>query len=526
MKRASKYFTPNRMINNEQHVLPLKIEFKYMKRITMILLGMLFIGSAVQAQWSQVGQDIEGLAELDNSGWSVSLNFNGTVVAVGEASHYNNGYYAGQVRVFENNNDNWEQIGQAIDEGTPGDNFGYSVSLNSEGTIVVIGSPYNDDGGTNAGLVKIFENNNGNWIQVGQDLYGENSNDLAGWSVSINAEGNKVAIGSKFNGDNGNQSGQVRIFENTNGTWLQIGQNINGEEGSDTSGWSVSLNNEGTIVAIGAPRNNANGFQAGHVRVYAFNNETWTQLGQDIDSEAESDMFGFSVSLNSDGTILAAGGILNDGNGASPSGHVRVFEYNNGDWTQIGEDIDGEEDEKFGYSVSINDDGTQVAIGALTANGLENNSGLARVYEYNNSTWGQIGEDFKGETSGEYFGRSVSLNSDASLIAIGVPRHSVNGNQYSGIVKVFSNDVLGVSENLNDILSIYPNPSHGVLNIKIATTISQIWIYDISGKIIYNNQLSINNSLLQIDISNFENGMYIVKVQAGDLIYSTKVLRF
>ena len=36
-----------------------------------------------------------------------------------------------------------------------------------------------------------------------------------------------------------------------------------------------------------------------------------------------------------------------------------------------------------------------------------------------------------------------------------MPRHSINGNQYSGIVKIFRNDGLGISENLKDVLGVH-----------------------------------------------------------------------
>ena len=50
-------------------------------------------------------------------------------------------------------------------------------------------------------------------------------------------------------------------------TWVQRGADIDGEANSDQSGTSVSLSSDGTIVAIGA-RVNAN--YRGHVRVYKF----------------------------------------------------------------------------------------------------------------------------------------------------------------------------------------------------------------------------------------------------------------
>lgn len=51
---------------------------------------------------------------------------------------------------------------------------------------------------------------------------------------------------------------------------------------------------------------------------------TWTQLGADIDGEAAGDWSGWSISLSSDGSVLAVGAVQNDGNG-NDSGHVRVY---------------------------------------------------------------------------------------------------------------------------------------------------------------------------------------------------------
>ena len=43
---------------------------------------------------------------------------------------------------------------------------------------------------------------------------------------------------------------------------------------------------------------------------------SWSQLVVDIDGEAASDYSGHSVSLSSDGTIVAIGAYYNDGNGS------------------------------------------------------------------------------------------------------------------------------------------------------------------------------------------------------------------
>ena len=90
-----------------------------------------------------------------------------------------------------------------------------------------------------------------------------------------------------------------------------------------------------------------------------------TQLGSDIDGEGEFDYFGFSVSMNSAGDRVAIGAYGNDGS-ASNAGHVRVYEYSNSSWTQIGSDIDGEAaSDYFGRSVSMNSAGDRMAPGRV-----------------------------------------------------------------------------------------------------------------------------------------------------------------
>ena len=163
---------------------------------------------------------------------------------------------------------------------------------------------------------------------------------------------------------------------------VQIGTDINGEAVGDYSGYPVSLSSDGTILAIGAIFNAGNGTDAGHVRVYEYSNGTWTQLGSDIDGEAAGDNSGDAVSLSDDGTVVAISATYNAGNGTG-AGHVRVYELDsNSTWTQLGSDIDGEaSQDESGLSVSLSDDGDIVAIGAPNNDGNGSDAGHVRVYE-------------------------------------------------------------------------------------------------------------------------------------------------
>ena len=70
----------------------------------------------------------------------------------------------------------------------------------------------------------------------------------------------------------------------------------------DNFGFSVSISSNGSIVAVGAPLNNDNGVDSGHVKVYQFNGLFLASVREQIlMRESESDQLGFSVSLSSNG---------------------------------------------------------------------------------------------------------------------------------------------------------------------------------------------------------------------------------
>lgn len=115
------------------------------------------------------------------------------------------------------------------------------------------------------------------------------------------------------------------MYSENGGVWTQAGGDINGESAEDQFGHSVSLPGDGNRVAIGAYLNDGSGTNAGHVRVYAASGGDWTLLGDDIDGEAPVDVSGWTVSISAVGTRVAIGVRANDGNGAF-AGHVRVYE--------------------------------------------------------------------------------------------------------------------------------------------------------------------------------------------------------
>ena len=382
--------------------------------------------------WVQKGLDIDGEADGDQSGWSVSLSSDGSIVAIGAIYNDGNGSNSGHVRIYEWSGSAWVQKGSDIDGEVAGDQSGYSVSLSSDGSIVAIGALFNDGvNGVDSGHARIYEWSGSAWDQKGSDIDGEAAGDEFGRSVSLSSDGSVVAIGANVNGS---YYGHVRIYEWSGSAWNQKGSDIDGEAGGNQSGWSVSLSSDGSIVAIGAPYNSG---AKGHVRIYEWSGSAWDQKGLDIDGEVASDQSGWSVSLSSDGSIVAIGAIYNDGNG-DRSGHTRIYEWSGSVWDQKGSDIDGEAvDDRSGYSVSLSADGTRVAIGAQYNDGNGDKSGHVRIYDWSGSAWVQKGSDIDGEALYDEFGRSVSLSSDGSVVAIGALfNDGVNGGN-SGHARIY-----------------------------------------------------------------------------------------
>jgi len=398
----------------------------------LILLTTLLIPFIIFSQ-TQLGSDINGEAAGDYSGNSVSLSSDGTIVAIGANFNDGNGSNSGHVRVYEYSGSSWSQLGADINGDSSGDYSGRSVSLSSDGTIVAIGAYGNDVNGSNSGHVRVYSWNGSQWDQLGADINGEAASDASGHSVSLSSDGTIVAIGAY---GNGGSSGHVRVYQYSGSSWTKIGDDIDGEAAYDYSGYSVSLSSDGTIVAIGARYNDGNGSDSGHVRVYEYSGSSWSQLGADINGDSSGDYSGYSVSLSSDGTIVAIGAPDNDGNGSN-SGHVRVYEYSGSSWSQLGADIDGDSSGDYsGRSVSLSSDGTIVAVGAPYNDGNGSNSGHVRVYQYSDSSWSQPVLDIDGEAADNYSGYSVSLSSDGTIVAVGAPYNGGNGSD-SGHVRVY-----------------------------------------------------------------------------------------
>lgn len=474
-----------------------------MKKI--IQFALIFTVKIIFAQ-TQVGADINGEAANDQSGFSVATSQLGTVVAIGAPRNGGNGANSGQVRVYRNASGTWTQHGVDINGDTAEDRFGSAVAINSTGSIIVVGAPLYSS--TNNGRVKVFSNSSGsNYTLVGSAIEGFGNNSAAGSSVAISANGSIIAIGAPTYSLGATNRGAVRVYQNVSGTWTQVGGTIQGSAVEYRLGSSVALSSDGAVLAVGITGNGTSGF-TGRVQIYRNVSGTWTQIGSDIVGAANGDAFGTGLALSANGNTVAIGAPFNSSIGLW-RGQVKIFTNNSGTWTQVGTNINGEANEdQSGFALSLSGDGTVLSIGASSNNGTGSFSGHVRVYKNISGIWTQLGTDINGEATNDASGFAVSLSSDANYVAVGAQRNDGNGTD-SGHVRVYNLTTLLSNQNFNSnfAFKLYPNPVINVFNIDIDNEIKFVEIYSIQGR-----KVLIAKSK-RVDVSGLSNGIYVVRVE-------------
>jgi len=402
-----------------------------------------FDGGIHLEEWKQVGSDINGEASFDQSGHSVALSADGNSAIVGALFNRDNGSQAGHARIFgfDEGGEDWTQLGQDIDGEEAGDWAWSAVALSADGRTALMGADRHDGNGVNAGHARAFtfDESSEMWVQLGQAIEGESAGDLTGEAVALSADGRTAIVGGWANDGNGTSAGHARIFsfDESSGLWTQVGQELNGEVEGDNFGGSVALSADGRTAIIGAPGHDANGEASGHAKVFQFVDhlEQWVQLGGDIEGQREADRLGVSVGLDASGRVAIVGVPFSD-EVADSSGHCAVYRLDpqSGDWTQVGQDMVGEDVfDGLGGAVALSSDG-----GIALAGTGRSAQGYARSYRYDEDgrAWIPLGQIVEGEAEDDAAGRAVALNADGRKMIVGARSNDGNGS-LSGHARAF-----------------------------------------------------------------------------------------
>ncbi|MBQ0130013.1 MAG: T9SS type A sorting domain-containing protein [bacterium] len=71
-----------------------------------------------------------------------------------------------------------------------------------------------------------------------------------------------------------------------------------------------------------------------------------------------------------------------------------------------------------------------------------------------------------------------------------------------------------VTENTDDEIRLFPNPTQGFVSVQATATIQNAAVFDMLGNLI--NTVKVNGKTFEMDFTGFNNGMYFIKLQAAD----------
>ncbi|CAK0851728.1 unnamed protein product [Prorocentrum cordatum] len=240
-------------------------------------------------------------------------------------------------------------------DGAAFDYFGRSVAVSSDGARVVVGAPLDDDQGSNSGSVQVFDGTTGARLLklLASDT---DEGDYFGFSVAVTSDGARVVVGASRASWN---AGSVHVFDGTTGARLL---KLVASDGApmDFFGLSVAVSSDGARVVVGAYYDDDQGSKSGSVHV--FDGTTGARLLKLVASDgAETDLFGFSVAVTSDGARVVVGAYYDDDQGRN-SGSVHVFDGTTGARLLKLVASDGAEEDLFGLSVAVTSDGARVVV--------------------------------------------------------------------------------------------------------------------------------------------------------------------
>ena len=215
-----------------------------------------------------------------------------------------------------------------------------------------------------------------------------------------------------------------------------LNQELGGLSSSELFGFSVTISGDGSIVAVGAKdTTDALLGEVGSVRLYSMETSPPTLL-QTLVNAYPSGEYGCSIALSNNGNRLVVGARSEN----DQTGVVRVYGRGRDtlmQWALVGLPIDGlSSGERAGWSVSISGDGTSIAVGS--PKGGSTASGSVVTYRLENrSNWVPYGSALEGVLK-EAFGYSTSISYDGNLVAVGSPKATNSaGASNAGKVSVF-----------------------------------------------------------------------------------------
>jgi hypothetical protein len=305
------------------------------------------------------------------------------------------------------------------------------TAVASDGSVIVVGAPREDEVGTDSGAVYVYTNERDEYALQAK-LRPDDAAPHMRFGTSVAIEGDRIVVGAPGRND-ADGEGAAYVFIRRGLGWVQELKldAMNGAATDGRFGYSVAV--DGSIVAVGAPYDDEQGSNAGAVYlIEILGPHTIRQEKITIDSAAPSDFFGWSLALSPD--FLVVGAPFKNDDGA-------VFAYKRKTKLPSWSDVktitpSPEAHERFGFAVSVSDD--RIVVGAPYADDAGEKSGAAYVYSYHSLGILQyewvLEVRLTGHAEKQYYGHAVAIR--GTRLVVGAPRYSTDLQQF-GIYYIY-----------------------------------------------------------------------------------------
>jgi hypothetical protein len=406
--------------------------------------GAAYVFTSTAGVWSQQAKLDRAIGADAELGYSVALDDAGDTALLGAyTATWGGRAEQGFASVFQRSGSTWT-IQDSFTQTAPlaGDHFGRSVALSASGAVALIGAfGVNDD----QGAAYIFTPSGSTWTQKAMLTASDGAaGDLFGVSVAI--DGFNAYVGA-YKADVSGRADQGAVYRfNQMGAitnWPQQ-RKFTAYDGAAGDLFGVSVASGSSTLLIGARWANVNGNpKQGAAYTYlpgpgGAGDELKLKL---TGCGGEEDYFGESVALSDDGKIALIGAPFADVDGSVQQGAAFIFVHSGSTWTQSARLVatDGGVSDAFGRSVALSGDGHIALVGAPWHNGSGNNQGAAYMFDHtgavwSQSNWSQLRKITDPEPlSEEYFGASVALSDDGNTVLVGAPNASVLSKTNNGL---------------------------------------------------------------------------------------------
>jgi hypothetical protein len=413
-------------------------------------------------------------ADKDKLGWAVAASGNGSTVIA--TAPWDDGSGSGQSRgaiyVYERPETGWVPavaFGAKLTvwDGGADDALGWAAAISADGSTVVAGAPWQDAGGIDRGAVYVFLRPQSGWVTSSTYAARLTASDGAdgdglGWSVAVSGNGATVVAGAPYHDALGGDWGAAYVIERPPGGWPATASFTaklsHTTSDMDKLGWSVAVSGDGSTVVAGVPYYHSSKPDGSELRdvgeacVYQRPPGKWSTTAVPsarlVDSSgSEFDFLGWSVAVNWDGELVAAGTPGREA-GGTDRGAVNLYQRPAGGWPTITAPTttlnagSGGNGDVLGWWVSLSADADRVVAGAPNYNGPGTNCGAAYVYDRTGDGWPPLittgARLMAGDcTVGDVLGWSLSVSSDGSTVVAGAPNHDTIGTE-RGAVYVFA----------------------------------------------------------------------------------------